>query len=279
MAEVAGYTALGATRTLHHVPKAAGRPLLEGRMLLKAGADDTEEAFTLCLGLTPPGMGPPLHLHEIDDQTHYVVRGTYELQCGPERVVAPPGACVHMPRYTPHTFKNIGDEPAEIVELTIPGGLDRYFDEVEHLGAVATDFDARNEVGRPYGMSFPTDPTDLIEPPLGETRRPIVVVAAGEGRPVELSGHRATCKLAGARTGGLHSLFEADLEPGESVGFSATRAAVVVVWGTVVVESRGDRVPADEGDTVEGLVEGTCSVVNESPASARCLLYSFPAAI
>ena len=78
MAEVAGYTALGATRTLHHVPKAAGRPLLEGRMLLKAGADDTEEAFTLCLGLTPPGMGPPLHLHEIDDQTHYVVRGTYD---------------------------------------------------------------------------------------------------------------------------------------------------------------------------------------------------------
>ena len=158
---VTGAARVVATPNILHLPAGEGRPLLDGRMVLKVAAADSGEAYTLCLGVTPPGLGPPLHLHAFDDQTHYVVRGTYELICGPEVVTVGAGACVHMPRYTPHTFRNVGTEPAELVEFTAPGGIDRYFDAVAHLGPVAMDLDARNDAGKPFGISFPDRPGRL----------------------------------------------------------------------------------------------------------------------
>ncbi len=96
---------------LRHIPAAEGRPVLDGRLVLKVSADDTGDAYTFLCGHTPPGLGPPLHNHELEDETFYVLRGTYEMQCGPAVIRAEQGAALHMPRYTPHTFRNVGDEP------------------------------------------------------------------------------------------------------------------------------------------------------------------------
>ena len=251
MGEPAGDGTLHAARTLRHVSAAEGASLLDGRMLLKVAADDSNDAYTLCLGLTPPGLGPPLHLHAFDDQTHYVVRGTYELIIGPEVTLAGSGACVHMPRFTPHTFRNAGTEPAEIVELSAPGGIDRYFEAVAHLGPVAMDLDARNDVGRPYGISFPESPEDYLEPPPGESRRPSTIVDGEEGRPLEWEGCDAICKLDGAATGGSHSLIEVSLPEGGTAALpSAEQAALVVVSGGVVVRAGGEEARAGPSDSV-----------------------------
>jgi hypothetical protein len=94
-----------ATRGLLHAPASSGRDLLGGRMQLTFASVDTDGAYTLCVGLTPPGLGPPLHVHAIDDQTHYVVRGTYELVSGPDVVIAEQGACAwwRVPSSAPST--------------------------------------------------------------------------------------------------------------------------------------------------------------------------------
>lgn len=271
MAEAAG-KALGATRTLRHVAAADGAPLLDGRMLLKVSAGESNDAYTLCLGLTPPGLGPPLHLHAFDDQTHYVVKGTYELTIGPDVMLAGPGASVHMPRFTPHTFRNVSDEPAEIVEFTAPGGIDRYFLAAAHLGAVAQDLEARNEVGRPYGISFPTDPEAYLAPPPGEARRPATVVPAGEGRSLAWPGCTATRLLDAADTGGSHSLTEVSIAAGETAILETREQAVlVVVSGSVIASVNGERVKALDGDTVT-LAQGARVEAGDEPA--RVVVYA-----
>jgi mannose-6-phosphate isomerase-like protein (cupin superfamily) len=265
------------TRTLRHVPVADGRPLLEGRMLLKVSADDSDDAYTLCLGLTPVGLGPPLHLHAFDDQTHYVVRGTYELIAGPDVTVAGPGACVHMPRFTPHTFRNVGDEPAELVEFTAPGGIDRYFDAVAHLGPVAKDLEARNAIGRRFGMSFPTDPEDYLEPPPGETRRPLTVVGSGEGRRLDWPGCEAIRKIDAADTDGSHSLTDITLPAGATAPLAAAGGiAVVVLDGVVTVRAGSEWVEAGPGDTVAVPPLGE-AVAEAGPEQARFIVYAIEA--
>jgi mannose-6-phosphate isomerase-like protein (cupin superfamily) len=269
MAEAAGNRTLSGARTLRHVAAPDGAPLLDGRMLLKISADESNEAYTLCLGVTPAGLGPPLHLHAFDDQTHYVVRGTYELISGPDVAIAGPGACVHMPRFTPHTFRNITDEPAEIVEFTAPGGIDRYFDAVAHLGPVAMDLEARNAIGRAYGMSFPEHPEDYLEPPPGETRRPFTLVAEGEGRRLDWPGCDAICKIDAAVTDGSHSLIEVSLADSAVATLPRVeQAALVVVSGSVVVRAADEETRADPGDTVAVLgVDGVTVSADGGPAT------------
>lgn len=265
------------TSQLRLVPAAEGRELLGGRMVLKVSGAETDDAYTLCIGLTPPGLGPPLHVHEQDDQTHYVTRGTYELVCGPDVVIAGPGACVHMPRYTPHTFRNVGDEPAELIEFTAPGGIDRYFDAVAHLGPSAMDLEARNDVGRPFGISFPEHPEAYIEPSPGETRRAATVVAAGEGRRVDLGGHEAICRMEAADTGGSHSLTEVALPAGAVASLGASGAMVLVTLeGAVTVRQNGERVDAAQGDSVAMLSVGEAAV-ETGDWPARLIAYAIEA--
>lgn len=259
---------------LLHVPADQGKLLLDGRMQLKVSARESEEAYTLCLGRTPPGLGPPLHVHALDDQTHYVLTGTYELVCGPDVVVVGPGACVHMPRYMPHTFRNVGEEPAELVEFTTPGGIDRYFDAVAHLGPYATDVAARNEVGSPYGISFPDDPEDYLEPPPGDTVRRTKLALPGDGRRVDLAGHEATRKIEAEDAGGLHTLTEVALPAGAELTLDEPRqVALVALEGCVTVESGDERADAERGDSVAVLSEGTFSIAT-SNGPAKLLYYT-----
>jgi mannose-6-phosphate isomerase-like protein (cupin superfamily) len=261
-------------RRLLHVAGSEGRPKLGGRVILKIGADAAAGAFTLCYGRTPPGVGPPLHMHEQEDETFYVLRGTYQLQCGPARVTAGIGSCVHLPRYTPHTFRNVGDEPAELVEFMTPGGIERYFDAVEHLGPIATDLEARSKIGRPYGISFPTDPGAYIDAPAGEERRPIVVTVRGEGRRLELAGNQATCKVESVAAGGLHNLVEVEQPAGGELPLSRPGLSlVVVIEGRLTVKSDGECVLAKPADSVAVFSpEGLNLAADGGPA--RFLLYS-----
>jgi mannose-6-phosphate isomerase-like protein (cupin superfamily) len=240
--------------SLRHVPKAEGRPVLGGRLTLKIGAGDTGEAYSLLRGHTPPGLGPPLHVHAREDETFYVKSGTYDMQCGGEIVRVNAGTCLHLPRYTPHTFRNAGDETAELVELMTPGGLERYFDAVEFLGPEAEDLEQRSEVGRPFGISFPDAPTDVLDPPTGEARRPISVVSTGEGRALDLSGHPATSKVELEEAGGLHSLLELTLAPGAVVEDGRLEPGhhvlLFVLDGGLTVRADSARIDAWEDDAV-----------------------------
>ena len=268
------------TNHVRYIAAAEGLPVLDGRLTVKLGADDTAGAYSFLRGHTPPGLGPPLHVHELEDETFYVVRGTYEMQCGEELVTVGPGSCLHLPRYTPHTFRNVSDEQGELVELMTPGGLDRYFDAVSHLGPSADDLVTRTDIGRPFGISFLDDPGAYIGPPLGKIRRPITVTSRGEGNRVDLGGQEAACLLDRAEAGGTHSLYEVELTPNEALRLTPHpgRSLVFVIDGRVAVESGADAFEAGTEDAIGIPPRIDVEIVNTDGRPARFLVVSIEAA-
>jgi mannose-6-phosphate isomerase-like protein (cupin superfamily) len=57
----------------------------------------------------------PLHLHRSDDEAWYVLEGTLGFVRGAERLEAPAGSAVLVPRGVVHTFWNAGEGDARYV--------------------------------------------------------------------------------------------------------------------------------------------------------------------
>jgi quercetin dioxygenase-like cupin family protein len=94
---------------------------------IKASAEQTGGALGLVETVVPPGHSTPLHVHRDEDEAFYVLAGSVDLVCGGERFRAQTGAFAYMPRGIPHTFLGVGDEPARVLVLLLPGGLEEAF--------------------------------------------------------------------------------------------------------------------------------------------------------
>jgi quercetin dioxygenase-like cupin family protein len=94
---------------------------------IKASAEQTAHALGLVETVVPPGHSTPLHIHRDQDEAFYVLAGAVDLVCGDERFRAEAGAFAYMPRGVPHTFLGIGDEPARVLVMFLPGGLEEAF--------------------------------------------------------------------------------------------------------------------------------------------------------
>jgi mannose-6-phosphate isomerase-like protein (cupin superfamily) len=87
--------------------------------------------------VSEPGVtGPPQHVHHGHDETFYIVDGTYEFTIGCDHIPMPPGAFLFVPRGTPHTFRNAGDDLGRIVGTFNPPRFATYFRE---LAAIIND--------------------------------------------------------------------------------------------------------------------------------------------
>jgi len=76
-----------------------------------------------------PGSGPPLHIHEREDETFHVLSGEITLWCGNARLLLRAGESGFGPRGTPHRYENRGTEPARMLVAITPGGFEGYFRE------------------------------------------------------------------------------------------------------------------------------------------------------
>jgi mannose-6-phosphate isomerase-like protein (cupin superfamily) len=89
-----------------------GRPVhvLGGDLTIKISSRDTNGAFTVLEGRTPPLEGPPLHRHRDQDEWWYIVEGDYRFEVDGKEIYASAGATVFAPRGSRHTFQNVGNE-------------------------------------------------------------------------------------------------------------------------------------------------------------------------
>jgi mannose-6-phosphate isomerase-like protein (cupin superfamily) len=78
---------------------------------------------------TSIGAGPPLHVHEREDECFYVLAGLISVRCGTEAFTAAAGSFVFLPRGRPHRFWS-GGEPARLLLISAPGGIEDYFAEI-----------------------------------------------------------------------------------------------------------------------------------------------------
>src|SRR5829696_3198329 len=93
-----------------------------------AEEEDTGGRLTVYEILFPPGSGPPLHVHEREDEAFYVIEGNLSVRMGDEEFEAPTGSFVFQPRGIPHAFRSSSEgsfhalgQPAEAMALPPAG--------------------------------------------------------------------------------------------------------------------------------------------------------------
>ena len=91
-----------------------------------AEGEDTGGRLTVFEILFPPDSGPPLHVHEREDEAFYVIEGGLSVRMGDEEFEAPAGSFVFQPRGIPHAFRS-SSEGARALLLVIPSGFESFF--------------------------------------------------------------------------------------------------------------------------------------------------------
>ena len=100
---------------------------------LKATGEQTGGSVGILEATSPPGTGPPRHVHYSCDELFYVLEGEFLFLVGEQQVSGPAGTFVFIPRGTVHAAKVIGREPGKVLAAYIPGGLERSFEEFAQL--------------------------------------------------------------------------------------------------------------------------------------------------
>lgn len=128
---------------------------LNMKVLLKT--EETDGVFSALLIEHEPGAIVPPHFHRKQEEYFCVIEGTYELQIGETTRTVGPGSVAFIPRNTLHTFKNVGQSVAKMLDWSIPGGQDRYFTKVDQLasGGGFTG-DTVNQIHAEFDTLFPS---------------------------------------------------------------------------------------------------------------------------
>ena len=111
----------------------------------------------------PPRTLVKPHNHSREDEFTVVLAGTVGARVGDRVVEAGAGASMAKPRGTPHAMWNLGPEPARVLEVVSPGGLEDYFEElapVLRAKAPPSEYDALAEH---YGLTIQNDWIEELE--------------------------------------------------------------------------------------------------------------------
>lgn len=87
--------------------------------------EQTNGAFSLVKLTQPPHAGPPLHLHELDDEEFYILRGTFTFYVGDDVIEAKEGDYLFAPRGIPHTYVT-GPEESDMLVRCTPAMFDQF---------------------------------------------------------------------------------------------------------------------------------------------------------
>jgi quercetin dioxygenase-like cupin family protein len=128
---------------------------------------DTGQRFSLVQHLFAPGaLAAPIHRHRLEDEYTYVLNGRIGAVIEGAEVVAEPGDLLFKPRDQWHTFWNAGDEPASVLELISPAGLEQFFRWLAELDEEPTP-EMLAEKAAPYKCDVDMEATAALMQRLG----------------------------------------------------------------------------------------------------------------
>jgi mannose-6-phosphate isomerase-like protein (cupin superfamily) len=132
---------------------------------IKLAAGDSACPITVLEDVSPPQHGPPLHSHEFEE-FFYILTGEVLFEMNGAQFNGHPGDFVHVAAGIPHTFQNVSDQNARMLILTRPGGIERYFTELEACSmANPGNIAALNGIGVKYGIK-------VLGPPIAARNQP-----------------------------------------------------------------------------------------------------------
>ena len=151
-----------------HVPATEGQSvwLVGDTYTFKAVGEDTNDSFMVLEATVPPQAGPPPHIHHHEEEAYYLLEGELEFLAGEQTFKARAGSFVYIPKGTLHSFKNVGKEPARMVTLFTPAGMEGFFFEAGRpavKGETAPppgpeDIEKSIAAAPKYGMEIPPPP-------------------------------------------------------------------------------------------------------------------------
>ena len=118
------------------VGPADGEVALSGPVRVRILEDGSSTAHRLGMAeltVAPRTAGPPQHRHARHDEGFYVVSGQARFTVGQTSYDAPAGTLVMVPPGAPHTFANVTDEPAVLVNTFTPDLYVQYFRDLRDM--------------------------------------------------------------------------------------------------------------------------------------------------
>lgn len=121
---------------------------------VKLAAGDSVSPISILEDVSPPHHGPPLHSHAFEE-FFYILTGEFLFELNGVQMRAFPGDFVHAPANVPHVFQNVTDQPAKMLIVVRPGGIEDYFAvlaemDMSNPGNVA----ALNAIAPRYGIKI-----------------------------------------------------------------------------------------------------------------------------
>lgn len=145
-----------------------GEITLSGPVTMRILEDGGSTSHRLGLGeatLAPHTPGPPQHRHAEHDEGFYVVSGSIRFTVGDKSYDAGPRTLVMVPPGVPHSFANITDEPAVMLNTFTPDRYVNYFRDLR--GLVDAGHELTPETLAPVMARYATEPATEFPPPRG----------------------------------------------------------------------------------------------------------------
>ncbi len=130
------------------------------------GRDESGGALSMLEVTIPPRTLIKPHSHAREDEFSLILSGTIGVRAGDDVVeVVPAGSWLIKPRNVPHAMWNVGTEPARVLEVITPGGLEEYFVEIAPiLQEHGPEWTQRyNTAAEAYGLDILNDWTDELQ--------------------------------------------------------------------------------------------------------------------
>ena len=137
------------------VPPGSGRQFKFMGVTHKLTQPQTSGAFYLFEAEFEPETGNRLHVHRYEDEVVYVLHGSIEIRLDNKKLEAGAGGIVHLPKTIPHALYNPWKTLLKFLTLTVPGGMEDFFDELSAAKDAGTLNDIiHKEISRKYGIEW-----------------------------------------------------------------------------------------------------------------------------
>lgn len=95
------------------------------------GSVQTDGGLSMLEVTIPPRTLVKPHMHTLEDEYSLLLSGRVGARLGDETVEEiPAGSWLVKPRSIPHAMWNVTKEPVRILEVVLPGGIERYFEQI-----------------------------------------------------------------------------------------------------------------------------------------------------
>jgi len=104
------------------------------RLIWKATAATTGGGFDQFeLTADPDHEGAPEHIHDVVDESFFVLDGAFQFKLRDELLIAEAGTFVFVPRGVNHTWRNAVLRRSRMVLTYVPGGMKPFFEDASPL--------------------------------------------------------------------------------------------------------------------------------------------------